>query len=89
MIIRELSRKNTLRLLFVLEQTVESRMGWINTNATGHYTMARCLSRSFLELALTRTDPHRTGAIQTAEGIKIHATVGHQTPTCTGSGVVY
>jgi hypothetical protein len=64
-------------------------MGWENTNSTGHYTMARFLSRSFLELALTRTDPHPTGAIQTAEGIKIHATVGHQTPTCKDSGVVY
>jgi hypothetical protein len=51
--------------------------------------MARFLSRSFLELALTRTDPHPTGAIPTAEGIKIHATVGHQASTCTDSGVVY
>jgi hypothetical protein len=51
--------------------------------------MARFLSRSFLELALTRTDPHPAGAILTVEGIKIHATVGHQIPTCMDSGVVY
>jgi hypothetical protein len=28
-------------------------MGWKNTNSTGYYTMARFLSQSFLELALT------------------------------------
>jgi hypothetical protein len=56
-------------------------MGWENTNSTGYNMMARFLSRSFLELVLTRTDAHPTGAIQTAEDIKIHAMMGHQTPT--------
>jgi hypothetical protein len=51
--------------------------------------MARFLSRSFLELVLTHTDPRPTGANQTAESIEIHATVGHQMRTCTDSGVVY
>jgi hypothetical protein len=35
--------------------------------------MARLLSRSVLELALTRTDPHPTGTFPTAESIKIYS----------------